>query len=167
MQQTKVQLSPDKFKKLSEAFPELAEALASDLSEAFAPPAAPVPQFDPAQFEDTVNSRVADALHRQEQKFNLTMRHPDWKETTSGDGFRQWASTQPVEVQNALANSWDADFISQQISAYKQTIKPAESPKVSAKSKVIQAAVTPAGSRSAMPATDSEADAFLRAARGG
>lgn len=167
MQQTKVQLSPDKFKKLSESFPELADALASDLSEAFAPPAAPVPQFDPAQFEDTVNSRVADALHRQEQKFNLTMRHPDWKETTSGDGFRQWASTQPAEIQHALANSWDADFISQQISAFKQTIKPVESPKVSAKSKVIQAAVTPAGSRTAMPATDSEADAFLRAARGG
>lgn len=168
MQQTKVQLSPDKFKKLQETFPELAEALASDLSEVFAPAqAAPAAQqFDPGQFENTVNSRVAEALNRQEQKFNLTLKHPDWKETTAGEGFTKWAATQPAEIQNALANSWDADFISQQITAYKQSIKPVESPKVSAKTKVIQAAVTPAGSRSAMPATDSEADAFLRAARG-
>jgi hypothetical protein len=166
MQQTKVQLSPDKFKKLSESFPELAEALASDLSDAFAPaPSAPAPSFDPNQFESAVNSRVSEALNRQEQKFNLTMKHPDWKETANSDGFRQWVSAQPGEIQNALANSWDADFISQQMSAYKQASAP-PAPKVSAKAKVIQAAVTPAGSRSSMPATDSEASAFLRAAGG-
>lgn len=171
LQQTKVQLSPDKFKKLSESFPELAEALASDLSEAFSPaqptPAAS-PQIDPNQFEQVVNQRVSQAtegLNRQVQVLNLSIQHKDWREVSASQGFQQWAAKQPAEVRNALANSWDVDFISQQLSAYKQASKP--DPKASAKNKVIQAAVTPAGNRSAMPATDSEADAFLRYSSGG
>lgn len=173
MQTPKVQLSPEKFKRLSENFPELAEALAGDLSEALSPQqAAPVsPQFDPSQFEQVVNQRVSQAtegLNRQIQVLNLATRHNDWREVSASEGFQQWASKQPDDVRNALANSWDADFIAQQLSAYKSTIKQtAELPAVSAKTKIIQAAVKPVGSRSAMPATDSEADAFLRAARGG
>lgn len=162
------QLDADKFTRLKANYPEITVDLVSDLNEALQV-AGGNQAFDPAQFEEVISSRVTqatDGLNKQVQALSLSLVHNDWKQVAASPEFQQWKSALPADQQHQLDNTWDADYLAEKISAYKATTKPAEVVKPSAKTKVIQAAVTPAGSRAITPATDSEADAFRRATSG-
>ena len=161
------QLDADKFTRLKANYPEITNDLVSDLNEALQVVGGNQ-AFDPAQFEEVISSRVTqatDGLSKQVQTLSLSLAHSDWKQVAASPEFQTWKSALPADQQNQLDSSWDAEFLADKITEFKATAtKPAAAP--SAKTKVIQAAVTPAGSRSAQPAIDSEADAFRRATSG-
>lgn len=162
-----VKIDAEKFREAMTDYPEIADQIAAGLSASLIAQASPQQAFDPAQFDELLSSRVSQAtavMNQKVQMLTLALEHKDWKQVASSPDFQKWKSALPADEQHQLDNSWDAEYLSEKISAYKATI-PVNAQKAT-KAKVIQAAVTPAGSRASMPATDSEADAFRRATSG-
>jgi hypothetical protein len=148
-------LTTDKLTRLSKEFPEIAEMLASDLSEYVTQGAAP--QFDPEIIERSVSTKmqlVEERIAAKERELELralTRAHRDWRDVAafeqSADGsiawknqaFGKWVDSQPAEVKTQLLNSNDADYLSDRLTEFK-----AIKPKVANK-EVIEAAVRPRG----------------------
>lgn len=173
-------MTPDSLKRLSKEFPELASLLAEDLSEVMSTSAGSV---DNSQIEQ-VNSKVSDlekrlaekeqaeqARERERAKKALTKAHPDWNKValyTVNNGiaywnnpqFGEWVGKQPAEVQSRLLNEVDADYLSEQLTAFKDSIKP----RAVSKQKVIEDAVFPqGGGRQKAAAPEDEEEAAFRA----
>lgn len=169
-------LSVTKLDRLSKEFPELAKLLVDDLNDGVAQE--PESKADPLQFEQLVNTKVAEVENKfvkMEQAREIRAMekvHPDWKAiatfTQHSDGsvawnnpaFAKWAAAQPAETTSRLIKEWDADFLVAQLSKFKEDGKP----KV-VRNKVIEDAVMPrgAGGRFKAVSPDSEEDAAFRA----
>jgi hypothetical protein len=163
-----IKIDAEKLREAMTDYPEFADQIAAGLNAAIQVNASPQQGFDPAKFDEVVSSRVnqaTDAMNRKVQMLTLALEHKDWRQVSGSPEFQKWKSALPSDEQQQLDNSWDADYLSEKISAYKATIKEVDAKKAT-KAKVIQAAVTPKGSSASMPATDSEADAFRRAING-
>lgn len=155
-QQTVGKLTSDKLSRLSQEFPEIAEMLAEDLSDYIGTGGSA--SFDPDQINEVVSARVNEVearIIKKEQELELrtlNRQHRDWREVASytnhengqiswnNPQFGSFVNTLPVEEQTKLRTEWDADFIAEKISAFKETIKP----KV-VKKQQIEAAVLPRG----------------------
>lgn len=150
-------LTPEKLTRLSRDFPELAQLLADDLSEVMQG------GVDNSQIEQ-VQSKVSDLerilaekeaiserKERDRAKKDLTKAHPDWQTvamyTPDQNGnvawnnpqFGEWFNKQDAETRDRLINEVDADFLSEQLTSFKSSIKPR------AVKKTIENAVLPAG----------------------
>lgn len=158
-----VQFSKDKLKRLQGEYPELAEIIAEDLSEALTAGSG----FDPSQLESVMGQRVTQAtepLVKQIQELSLTIEHPDWRKIKDSPEFHEWVSALPADELQRINSSYDASYAAQVLAQFKASrAKEEEPPPPSAKTKVIQAAVKPKGSQVPMPATNSEYEEFLRA----
>lgn len=168
--------SKEKLTRLSKEYPDLAALLAEDLSEAITQGGGQA--FDPSKVEEIVSSRISAVEERFAKKEveleirYLSRQHPDWKvvaafdptsRTWNNPEFGEWTKTLPEDVQEALFASTDAEFLSKQLTAFKESIKKPEPPPVKKdKKEVLEAAVMPTGSRTRQEAseTDEEAAAF-------
>jgi hypothetical protein len=146
-------LSPDKFKRLSADYPELAALLAEDLN---GMSVAGQPNSD--QFEQRLKTSVEETTKAFETKL-LTVQHRDWKTVVASEDFVGWKETLPADEKEALDASWDAEFIGEKISAYKDWKAKASQSKQT-NQKRLEAAITPKGNASGKPNL-SETDAFL------
>lgn len=175
-----VKLSADKLKRLRENFPELAEHLAEDLSEALEISGQSFGESQARQLLEQQLSQATNPLNQQVQTLKLTIAHPDWRKATETPEWNNFVSALPAADLDQLRQAhlgWDADTIAGFITRFKSASDEAQGKdhadaeaakaKAAAKSKVIQAAVTPAGSKAPMPATNSELDAFLQATQRG
>lgn len=162
-----VQLSPGKFKRLGQEFPELAEMLSADLSEAIGSNAGGA-SFDPKQIDDLVSSRLSvkeQEIQRQMEARWLTKQHRDWQGVVASADFNLWKDNiLPQQDRQQLENSWDADFISDKLTAFKdwkasQTAKPNTQGN---RQKRLESAVLPQGKTSTTTPMDEE-DAYLSA----
>ena len=175
-----VKLSADKLKRLRENFPELAEHLAEDLSEALEISGQSFGESQARQLLEQQLSQATNPLNQQVQTLKLTIAHPDWRKATETPEWNKFVSALPAADLDQLRQAnlgWDADTIAGFITRFKSASDEvqgkdhadaeAAKAKAAAKSKVIQAAVTPAGSKAPMPATNSELDAFLQATQRG
>jgi hypothetical protein len=115
--QAAISLTQDKLKRLSAEFPEMAQMLAEDLSEALQGVSAP-PAVAYEEIEQRINGRLEETSRAYETKL-LTVMHPDWREVSAAPEFRGWVETLPEEDREQLANSWDATFIGSKLSAFK------------------------------------------------
>ena len=146
-------LSPDKFKRLSADYPELAALLAEDLNGmSVASPS------NPEQFDERIKTSVDQTTKAFEQKL-LAVQHRDWKTVVASEDFVGWKETLPADEKEALDASWDAEFIGEKISAYKDWKAKAVQSKQT-NQKRLEAAITPKGNASGKPNL-SETDAFL------
>ena len=110
-QQPEAQRTPAKLKRLSEEFPDLAEALSEDL--------AGVTQGRNAEEVDRlVDARVATVKDDMEMKL-FTFRHPDWNEIRASDELEAWEATLPPEEAQAMRNSRDATALSKWLDTFK------------------------------------------------
>ena len=170
-------LSPEKLTRLSKEYPELAEIIASDLSEFIGQNGGQqqVIALDPEQQARITNEIVAQRLLEKERNDELKAlgkKHADWKETASftldesnnsinwkNPKFGEWVKQQPAEVANRITGVWDADFVAEQLDKFKEAIKPKAVPKE------IQDAVLPKGTRRQATSTSdlSEEEAAYRA----
>lgn len=152
-------LTPQSLKRLSEHYPELAEAFAQDLNEIGTLGGQEV---DVAKYEqmidDRVNKAVADVERKVELKLaakHLAEKHPDYKDiamwkqdevtnviTFKDMKFGNWLSQQSKEIQSIVLNSDDADELSGVLDSYKSTF--AKPIKVESKS-VLEKSLQPKG----------------------
>lgn len=110
-------LSEAKFKRLSEEYPELAELLSEDLKE-IGVASSPQAQIDPNVIEERV-ATVKEDLARQMQHNLLLLQHRDYPKVVATDEFKVWAQTLPEEDQQELNNSWDAMYLGEKLSNFK------------------------------------------------
>lgn len=157
--QEMAKLSPKKLSRLKEQFPEIAEILEQDLSE-YAIQGESQPTFDSSKFEEALNTKaqaLEERISKKEQELEiraLTRAHRDWQDVasfeTTQDGrinwrnpeFGKWVATQPVDVQQNILNSNDADYLSDRLTEFKEAIKPKA---VEKKKLDLAAAVIPRG----------------------
>lgn len=121
--QASLRVNADQLKRLNKDYPELAQALAEDLSEL---PAGPDGKLDPASFEPIVEQRVSAArtqlMEELETKL-LTMQHRDWPQIIAAPEFALWKQTQTADEQAKLDSSWDAMYLSDKFTEYKTWLK--------------------------------------------
>lgn len=177
-----IALSKDKFKRLSNDFPELATLLAEDLSEALgAAPAAPEQKAPPAtidpeelqrKFDERLNEKLQE-LALNNEKRQLMRRHKDWEQVVQSADFNQWGSTLPQAEWESIRSSMDADTVASAIDRFKQAKSEAEAAakaaatkatKQQSASKRLEAAITPTGTAGSVPQL-TERDLFLQGFR--
>lgn len=162
-----VKFTPDKLKRLSKEFPEIAQMLAEDLSEALpsSGPSATV-NFD-EMVEQKVQTRLSEASRALETRL-LSMQHRDWQQVVQSSEFTGWKETLPEEVKSELDNSWDATFIGEKISEFKEWKTKSTQVKQTNQQRLAAAVVPTRGTAAVKPAP-SETDAFyagFKAVRG-
>lgn len=163
-------LSPKAKERLSEEFPELAEML-FDSGESTAQ-ADPEPPRRDQSLEILERVKAEREQERKEMEKRLLRRdHPDWETVVASDGFRGWVSKLPPQEQQELANSWDADFISQKLAAFKdaeQSRKATAEKTAGSKNKRLESAIVPRGAgRGTQGYSVDEEEAAMREAFGG
>lgn len=103
-------LQADALKRLQVDYPDIAEALAEDLSALMPTTTAP----DPKQFAETVQQMVAKGLeegaHKTERKL-LSRAHPDWEKTIHTPDFKLWLEALPDPEQEEFNSSWESDVV--------------------------------------------------------
>ena len=161
---TAVQVTKEKFAKLGQMFPEMAELLAEDLNGVLtgvgATPA------DPSQFEQTFDSKLTERLQQSQQAMQqqfeakvLTVMHPDWRQVVPSPEFQQWKQSLPEETRAELDTSWDAEFIGSKLNEFKDWKSKATQGQ-QAKQRRLEAAITPKGGAQApVPTVE---DAFIQ-----
>ena len=104
---------------------------------------------------EKVDERVSQAV----EKRMLARTHKDWQQVVASQEFKGWAGKQPAEFTTELYNSWDADFIGEAISKFKESRKRSEA-QIQSRQKRIEAAVTPRSTGGHAPVSNSELDEF-------
>lgn len=112
-----IQVTPENFSKVREEFgEEFSAALAHDLAQI---QMQQVQQgFTQAQIDEYVSSRIAEAQNQFTTKL-VSMTHPDWQETVTSKEFGEWMGKQPPHIQQMMEDSWDSEFITTAIGAFK------------------------------------------------
>lgn len=160
--QAAIKLTADKLKRLHAEFPEMAAMLSEDLNEALAvAPTAdvPPPPVGVPDLEQKFNERLEQMSREKEQKL-LTIAHKDWTNVVSSPEFNAWKEKLPTADREQLDSSWDAVFIADKISEFKdwknKTVQTTQ-----AKRTRLEAAITPRGNPQRPPAP-SDDDAFVQ-----
>lgn len=163
VQPSGVKFSAESLKRMRSEYPELADLLAEDLSEAISVGGnVPSPVFDPSQLAPLFEQREAaltDRLQRQYEAKLLTLAHPDWQEVAQSADFKLWKGMLAPELRDRLDSSVDSYEISQGLSAFKDWKEQQVHRNVSKKQR-LERAVQPSG----VPATSdtaTEYDDFL------
>lgn len=165
--QPSVRLTAGNLKRLQGEYPELAELLAQDLSEAVSlGGAAPSVGMDSQQIERMLAQRTAeverraqDGTMKQVQELLLARDHPDWKAVAASSDFSLWKANLDPRERTMLDSSWDSSVISSAISAFKGW-RDKQTERVSSKKQRLERAIQPNGVY-ANSDTAGEADAFM------
>lgn len=154
-------LSEAKFKRLSEEYPELAELLSEDLKE-IGVASSPQAQIDPNVIEERV-ATVKEDLARQMQHNLLLIQHKDYPKVVASDDFKVWAQTLPEEDQEELNNSWDAMYLGEKLSNFKDWLNKKNSGTTQRRER-LERALIPQGKQAApTPTAMTEEDGFMLA----
>lgn len=164
-QATALHLDASKFTRLQEQFPELADMLSQDLSDALKGHGGGG-SADSQAMERMVDERLDRTSKGYETKL-LSVMHPDWRKVAQAPEFQAWTAQQAPDVQQVVRDGWDAIAVGEALSAYKQWNNKAVQAKQSRQSR-LESGMTPRGNTQMAPAM-SEADAFeqgFRSVRG-
>lgn len=151
-EQRQFNLTAAQLKRISEQYPELADALANDLTDAFGAtveanqqePIKPEPQNDPRVDElSKSTNRMADQI-KQIALNELSRVHEDWYEIAHWDdkeipgvgkviqwqnpAFGEWVSKQDDDIQDVVYKSDDISAIAKVITKFKESIAPKKEP---------------------------------------
>jgi hypothetical protein len=154
-------LSEAKFKRLAEEYPDLAALLSEDLKE-IGVANTQQPQSNPEDFQKSV-AEVEDKLAKEMQKNLLLIQHKDYPTVVASDEFKVWAQTLPPEEQQELNSTWDAMYLGEKISNFKDWLNKKNSGSQQRQER-LQRAVLPQGKQAApSPAAMTEEDGFALA----
>lgn len=147
---TQVQLTKDHFKRLSEVFPEMADALTEDLQSVFK-----APMSAPAQDQQYL-SRLEEIQRATEAKI-LSVMHPDWKKIVPSEDFQNWKLSLDESERTQLDTSWDSAFIGEKLAEFKAWKGKTAQAQETKRARLVNA-ITPRGQ--AKPEAQTETDAF-------
>lgn len=145
MKSTADRISPKAKERLKTDFPELAAMLFDDEPE---PPTAvvvPVPQQPVYVPEVTTAPDQPDPGKTLERRL-LTRDHKDWEKIVVSPEFAQWKESALTHAQaQELDETWDADFVSDKITSFKEWQKTKTATTEKTKSDRLESAITPRG----------------------
>lgn len=151
-----VKLTAEKFERLSKEYPELAEAIAEDLSKVQMPTGQ---SFTPDEVERVVQER-ATAIERKFEMKLLTQQHPDWRDQVKSDDFRDYLLTQRTEQdREEFGNSWESETVGKYFSDFK-TWKAKATQDATKRETRVTRAITPRGVAAPAAPTVSDDAAF-------
>lgn len=151
-----VKLTAEKFERLSKEYPELAEAIAEDLSKVQMPSGQ---SFTPDEVERVVQER-ATAIERKFEMKLLTQQHPDWRDQVKSDDFRDYLLTQRTEQdREEFGNSWESETVGKYLSDFK-TWKAKATQDATKRETRVTRAITPRGVAAPAAPTVSDDAAF-------
>jgi hypothetical protein len=139
-------ITKEALKRLSDEYPDLAEALAEDLGSFMSGG-----QLDSEAIKADLDKRVEEAELKMGLRF-LSRAHPTWKTDKASPEFKQFLGTLPSDVQQQIQTSNDIDFAVDVLDGFSNWRK-AQAAKVTPKtttkptSRRIEAAITPKGER--------------------
>lgn len=107
-------LNADSFKKLKEAYPELAEALSEDLGEVIGGGS-----VDEEAIANKAAERAAETVKKAELD-RLSDDHPDWRDVVKSEGFAKFRAAWTPELQEKFDSSWNASFVGKRITEFKE-----------------------------------------------
>lgn len=168
-------LAGDMLARTKVLYPDLADAIANDLNDAFATPQSapqqppsgqPQPQQGPTQEQlQQMMREQTQQVSRQYELRLLETKHPDYAQVAATPEFKLWAATLPPEDRVQVFESQDANYVSRQIDAFKsfrdQQTERANADKQRSQRRLSQAAPPTAGFSGSSPSTQNEEDAFL------
>lgn len=153
LKQQRKSLSAGQLKRVAAEFPELAEALQSDLSELAGGSGVDTAEID-KRVESVVESRVAAKAVEFETKI-LRFYHRDWDKVVVSQDFLTWKGQLPEAERTKLDNSNDGEYIADKLTEFKaaKAAKDKADAEAAAKAKSsdkrqqrLEAAVPPRGS---------------------
>ncbi|HQS38469.1 MAG TPA: hypothetical protein PK571_09600, partial [Methylotenera sp.] len=119
-------------------------------------------QQSDGDFEQSV-AAVKEDLSKQMQHNLLLIQHKDYPTVVASDEFKVWAQTLPPEEQQELNNTWDAMYLGEKLSSFKDWLNKKQSGSQQRQER-LQRAVLPQGKQAAPTATAmTEEDGFALA----
>jgi len=165
--------SQEVMERLEEELPELADILFSHETQEEEPEAKPQ---EPVA-DERIDTFIQEQTEREQAKElrALTKRHSDWQDIAmfsrdqnglviwNDPNFGQFVASLPEDERNTVLNVWDAEFIGDTISKYKETLTPAKE-QVQKNKPSLEDAVRPKGLRGEHKPSelDEEEEAFRR-----
>lgn len=173
-----VTLSKDSMKRLSGEFPEIAEMLAEDLSEALKGVGGG-PQVNQEEIDRIVLSRVEnvrDGMSKDMERFKIGVLVPDWESIVGlpdANGqlpeteYRRWLKTKPLDYQSSVSASWNAREIADSINLFRKEVG-GQDQQAQQRKKRFEDAVAPTQAKRAapMPSTEDDFEAGFRKVKG-
>lgn len=169
-----VEITEDDLADLAD-FPELSSGIKAALVKVAGKLRGTGQAFDPSQVETSIQQRLAPAMQsvvgdveRMIETRLLSRQHKDWREVTKSAEFAAWRQSKPSDFNAQLDNSWDADFIGEALSEFKEAQQAKAAAEQAEKDKqekskqrqsVLGAAVTPRSAGN-QPASRSAMDDF-------
>lgn len=154
-QQAKVNFNGASFKRMQAEFPEIAEILAEDFNN--------FGTADNTQSNEVIESRVAqvrEELSKDMQKSLLLIQHKDAPQLLVSDDYKVWKQTLPDEERVKLDDSWDAMYIGEKLTEYKNW-HAAKNSGTQERRDRLQRAITPRSTQAALkPQAMTELDGF-------
>lgn len=154
-QQAKVNFNGASFKRMQAEFPEIAEILAEDFNN--------FGTADNTQSNEVIESRVAqvrEELSKDMQKSLLLIQHKDAPQLLVSDDYKVWKQTLPDEERVKLDDSWDAMYIGEKLTEYKNW-NAAKNSGTQERRDRLQRAITPRSTQAALkPQAMTELDGF-------
>ena len=153
-QASPMEFNADMFSNMREEFGEdFAQALARDLSRI------PLQSQGGGNSQAQIDLIVSQKMEQLKNDFEIrdvARQHPDWQSVANSDDFQNWKTQLPVDIQDKLNNSWDSNFVTASISAYKndrdlhqralQQEEAATLQKANQKQRILENAVMPSSS---------------------
>ena len=158
---SEVKLAGLNLKRLQAEYPDLAALLTDDLNDSIGTAKEQAPQVN---FDERV-AQVRDDLSKEMQVNLLRIQHRDYNAVTQSNDFKVWAQTLPEQDQVQLNDSWDAVYLGEKITDFKEWFGKKETSTNDRKLR-LQRAIIPIGTQKAVaPQSMTEEDGF-RAALG-
>lgn len=156
-------LTSVEMKRLRDEYPELADAISTDISEMLANLKQAETQQDPDAITSIVKAEVAKEreLLRQEA---LAHRHPDWQDLrdTPTPEYQAWMASLPNDERTKYMESESPYYVADQLDKFKAWRDKAAQAKLKSKER-IEDAVAPTGGRASRSSTISEEEAMRQA----
>lgn len=152
-------LTTVEMKRIREAYPELADDLVADLSEALANVKSTAQDAD--EMSRLVDERVAKAAHEL-RKETLAERHPDWEDVKKSEVFWKWIESLPQDEQKSIQTSASPMFIAGKLDTFKAWRDKSTKAKQKSQER-LESAITPTSSAGTGKSNLSDEEAMQKA----
>lgn len=158
-----VKFTGAQFKRLHAEYPDLAELLAQDFSEAEPAETTEKPAVDTDAFKAEVNTQVAQVksdLSKEMQHNLLLIQHQDYPKILQSDDFKVWIQTLPEEDRKLMDDTWDAIYLGKKFGEFKDW-QSKKTEGTNQRKERLERAILPKGTqKAATPQAQTELDGF-------
>lgn len=154
----KLKVNASKLTRIAENFDsDFAQSLAEDLSEAIE--SAGGSGVDVDTLKESLRAEMATEFDKKMQVSLLKMQHRDYAEIYGSEEFAKWKQTLPADELETLESTWDATFIADKLTEFKQ-YRSANNNTKERNNERLARAITPTGTKNVQKVIATEEDGF-------